>query len=206
MKEFWDERYKQDDYVYGKEPNEYLKAKLKELKPGSIIFPADGEGRNAVFAAKEGWEVSAFDISTEGRKKALKLAKEEGVRIDYKISDLQHLRVKKEEFDAIALIYAHFPPPERKQFFSLIHQYLKEGGKIIFEGFGPKHPQYQKLNPAVGGPQEERMLFSEIEMRETFQELHFVEFYEGEIELNEGDFHKGKGWVIRFVAEKRNWD
>lgn len=206
MKEYWDERYKQENYVYGKEPNEYLVAKLKELQPGRIFFPAEGEGRNAVFAAKEGWEVSAFDISTEGRMKALKLAKEKGVRIDYKISDLQNLSVKQGEFDAIALIYAHFPPPERKEFFSLIHEYLKEGGKVIFEGFGPKHPKYQEINPAVGGPKEEKMLFSAKEMRETFKELNFVEFYEGEIELKEGDFHKGKGWVIRFVAEKRNWD
>lgn len=202
--EFWNKRYSQEEYVYGKEPNVYLKTKLREISPGKILFPAEGEGRNAVYAAKEGWEVSAFDISNEGRKKALKLAEAAGVDINYKVSNLQDLSFKSGEFDAIALIYAHFLPQEREGFFSSAHEYLKEGGKIIFEGFGPRHPLYQNSNPAVGGPKEEKMLFSESEIRKAFKELHFTEFFEGEIELKEGEYHKGKAWVIRFVAEKRN--
>lgn len=206
MKDFWNERYKQQEYAYGKNPNDYLKAKLKELEPGDILFAAEGEGRNAVFAAKQGWKVLAFDISTEGKKKALKLAEEESVEINYEISEFKGLNFQREEFDAIALIYAHFPPQERKEFFSSIPKYLKEGGKVIFEGFGLKHSEYQEKNPAVGGPKEKSMLFSEKEIREVFEELHFTEFYKGEVELKEGEFHKGTGWVIRFVAEKRNWD
>ncbi len=204
MKAFWDERYKQDEYAYGKDPNEYLKVKLKELKPGSILFPAEGEGRNAVFAAKNGWEVSAFDISKEGKKKALSLAEEEGVEINYQTTDSSDLDFEEEEFDVIALVYAHFPPQMRLEYFSLFKHVLKKGGKVIFEGFASKHPHYQKLNPGVGGPKEEKMLFSEKEIREAFSDFDFQEFYEGEIELNEGEFHKGKGWVIRFVAEKKS--
>lgn len=203
MKEFWNERYQQEEYVYGTNPNEYLKAKLKDQKPGRILFPAEGEGRNAVYAAKSGWKVSAFDISTEAKKKALNLADGAGVEIDYKVADLHNLSFKEEEFDAIALIYAHFPPLERKVFFNSIHKYLKKGGKVIFEGFASKHPHYQKINPPVGGPKDAKMLFSEEEIRDTFKQLHFLEFFEGEIELEEGAFHKGKGWVIRFVAEKQ---
>ena len=204
MKEFWNEKYQQEEYVYGKDPNEYLKAKLKDQKPGNVLFPAEGEGRNAVFAAKQGWKVSAFDQSSEGRKKALALAEAEEVEIDYKISDLQSFSFKPEEFDAIALIYAHFSPGERREFFSAIPGYLKKGGKVIFEGFATKHPQYQEMNPAVGGPKSAEMMFTEEELREAFQELHFLEFFEGEIELNEGIHHKGKGWVIRFIAKKKN--
>ena len=74
MKNFWDERYKAKTYVYGKEPNQYFAEKLRELEPGKILLPAEGEGRNAVFAARQGWEVSAFDSSSEGRKKAFLLA------------------------------------------------------------------------------------------------------------------------------------
>ena len=74
MKNFWDERYKAKAYVYGKEPNQYFAEKLRELEPGKILLPAEGEGRNAVFAARQGWEVSAFDSSSEGRKKAFLLA------------------------------------------------------------------------------------------------------------------------------------
>lgn len=204
MKEFWDERYVKDDYAYGKDPNEYLKAKLSFSKSGKILFPAEGEGRNAVFAAKNGWDVSAFDISTEAKTKALKLAKEEGVEINYQTTHSPDLPFRKEEFDAIALIYAHFPPPVRKEYFSRLKQLLKKGGKVIFEGFASRHPEYQKMNPGVGGPKTEEMLFSEKEIREAFQECDFQEFYEGEIELDEGKFHKGKGWVIRFVAEKKS--
>lgn len=204
MKEFWNERYSREEYVYGKDPNDYLKAKLIDEKPGKILFPAEGEGRNAVFAAKQGWEVSAFDLSTEGRKKALKLAEAESVDINYKVSDLQNLSFKPGEFNAIALIFAHFSPRERKEFFSKIPAYLKEGGKVIFEGFASKHSEYQESNPAIGGPKDPKMFFSEEEVREAFQKLQFLEFYEGEVELREGNYHLGKGWVIRFVAQKQS--
>lgn len=204
MKEFWDERYKQDDYAYGKDPNEYLKEKLPVLKSGKILFPAEGEGRNAVFAAKIGWDISAFDISTEAKTKALRLAEEEGVEINYRTTSSPDLPFRKEEFDVIALIYAHFPQPVRKEYFSRLKQLLKKGGKVIFEGFASRHPEYQKMNPGVGGPKTNEMLFSEKEIRAAFQGFDFQEFYEGEIELDEGRFHKGKGWVIRFVAEEKS--
>lgn len=203
MEEFWNERYQQEEYVYGKAPNVYLKEKLKELEPGRILFPAEGEGRNAVHAAKAGWQVSAFDMSLEAKKKAQRLAEEEGVEIDYRTSNLADFSFKEEECDAIALIYAHFPPQQRQEFFSSIYRYLKAGGKVIFEGFAIGHLRYQERNPAVGGPKEEKMLFSETEIKNAFKELHFTEFFEGEIELDEGAYHKGNGRVIRFVAEKR---
>ncbi len=202
MKEFWDNRYKKNEYAYGKDPNQFLKNKLEELEPGKILFPAEGEGRNAVFAARQGWKVSAFDLSTEGRKKALRLAEEQEVEINYQTTELSNQGYQKEEFDAIALIFAHFPPEERKDYFQFFSYILKKGGIVIFEGFGPQHPRYQKRNPAVGGPIEERMLFSKKEIEEFFPDFNFLEFYEGEFELNEGEFHKGKGWVIRFVAQK----
>lgn len=203
MKDFWDERYKQNDYAYGKNPNEYLKSKLGEFEPGDILFPAEGEGRNAIFAAKNGWKVSAFDISAEGKKKALRLADEEGVEIDYHITPLSSQGYDKNQFDAIALIYAHVQPEERKDYFRFFNHILKDNGKIIFEGFSKKHLEYQAKYPNVGGPKVEKMLFSEKEIKEAFPDLDFLEFYEGEIDLNEGEFHKGKGWVIRFVAQKK---
>ena len=70
----WNDRYSSEEFAYGTAPNNYLKEQLEKLKTGSILFPAEGEGRNAVFAAKLGWKVSAFDISAEGKNKALKLA------------------------------------------------------------------------------------------------------------------------------------
>ena len=74
MKEFWEIRYAEKQYAYGENPNVYFKEQLDKLKPGKILLPAEGEGRNAVYAAKQGWEVMAFDLSSEGKNKAEKLA------------------------------------------------------------------------------------------------------------------------------------
>lgn len=202
MKKFWDEKYKKEAYAYGKMPNGFFAKKLMELEPGRILLPAEGEGRNAVFAAKQGWEVSAFDSSSEGQKKAFRLAQEEGVSIKYELTDYTRYKPEK-DFDVVSLIYAHFPPNERIEHFQKLGNSLKKGGRLIFEGFGKKHLEYQQRDPAIGGPKEEAMLFSEEEVREAFKELDFVEFFEGEVELNEGEFHKGTGWVIRFVAQNK---
>jgi SAM-dependent methyltransferase len=107
-KDRWDDRYRSDEFAYGEHPNIYLQDQLQKLAPGKILFAAEGEGRNAVYAAKLGWEVSAFDISIEGKKKALRLAEANQVTLDYRVGELQTLGYLPEQFDAIALIYAHF--------------------------------------------------------------------------------------------------
>lgn len=107
--ERWNKRYSNDECAYGTQPNNYLKDQLQKLETGSVLFPAEGEGRNAVFAAQLGWNVSAFDISAEGKNKALQLAENNNVEIDYQVGELQNLNFQKEQFDVIALIYAHFP-------------------------------------------------------------------------------------------------
>ena len=202
MKEFWNERYGSPEYVYGKEPNDYLKMKLPGLQPGRILFPAEGEGRNAVFAAQLGWEVTAFDISEEGKNKALMLAAEKNVQIDYQVLELDKSSFHPNEFDAIALIYAHFPAKVRGEYFRYLVSFLKEGGYIIFEGFSEQHLDYQKKFPGVGGPKDLEMLFSQIELKTAFSDFEFSEFLETEIQLNEGLFHRGTGAVIRFMARK----
>lgn len=75
MQDFWNERYNREEYVYGEAPNEYFRQQLQTLTPGSILMPLEGEGRNGVYAAGLGWQVDAFDMSTEGKRKALQLAK-----------------------------------------------------------------------------------------------------------------------------------
>ena len=87
----WNERYSQEEFAYGEEPNQYLKEQLEKLKAGTILFPAEGEGRNAVFAAQLGWDVSAFDISKEGKNKANQLAEKNGISIDYQVGPLEAL-------------------------------------------------------------------------------------------------------------------
>jgi SAM-dependent methyltransferase len=199
----WNDRYSTDGFAYGEQPNNYLKEQLEQLDPGAILFPAEGEGRNAVFAAKLGWTVSAFDISIEGKKKALLLAENNKVTIDYQVADLQALNYKAEQFDAIALIYAHFPAGIKSLYQQALDKYLRKGGFIIFEAFSKKHIDYLAKNEKVGGPKDIAMLFSMEELRADFPGYEIMELAEKEIELNEGSFHNGKGSVIRFVGRKK---
>ena len=120
----WNERYSQEAFAYGEAPNHYLKEQLIKLPVGSILFPAEGEGRNAVFAATSGWQVSAFDISQEGKNKALKLADKNQVSIDYQVGALDVLNYEPEQFDAIALIYAHFPANIKSAYHKKLDHFL----------------------------------------------------------------------------------
>lgn len=199
----WDERFSKEGYAYGTEPNNYLKEQLDKLIPGTILFPAEGEGRNAVYAAKQGWKVSAFDISMEGQKKASQLAELNNVHIDYQVGELQTLNFKADQFDAMALIYAHFPPEVRSGYHKKIDTYLRKGGVIIFEGFSKKHLEYNTKNAKVGGPKDLNSLFSIEEIKRDFPNYEFKELIEKEIELNEGLYHIGQGSVIRFVGRKK---
>ena len=199
----WNERYRNEKFAYGEEPNNYLKEQLQKLPVGSILFPAEGEGRNAVYAATLGWKVSAFDISIEGKKKAHQLAESYKVKIDYKTGELKTLGYQPEQFDAIALIYAHFPATLKSIYHKTLGSYLRKGGTIIFEAFSKKHIDYIARNEKVGGPKEIDMLFSIKELQSDFLPYDFVELVEKEVELQEGLFHNGVGSVIRFVARKR---
>ncbi len=201
--ERWDQRYSQEEFAYGEEPNNYLKEQLEKLSGAKILLPAEGEGRNAVFAAKLGWDVSAFDISSEGRKKAIQLADKNNVTIDYQIGVLEELDYKYDQFDAIALIYAHFSADIKSKIHKALDQYLRKDGIVIFEAFSKKHLEYLALNEKVGGPRDIASLFSIDEIKSDFSNYDIIELEEKEIELKEGLFHNGKGSVIRFVGRKK---
>lgn len=201
--ERWNDRFSKDEFAYGEQPNNYLKEQLEKLNAGTILFPAEGEGRNAVFAAKLGWTVSAFDISIEGKKKALLLAEANKVTIDYQVGEWQTLDFKNGPFDAIALIYAHFPSDIKSFYHKSLDKYLRKGGVVIFEAFSKKHPDYISRNEKVGGPKDVDMLFSIDEIISDFDNYEILELAEKEIELKEGLFHNGQGSVIRFVGRKK---
>ncbi|MBK7030301.1 MAG: class I SAM-dependent methyltransferase [Bacteroidales bacterium] len=199
----WNNRYKAEEFAYGVEPNNYLKKQLNQLTVGSILFPAEGEGRNAVYAAILGWKVYAFDISIEGRNKALRLAERKRVEINYQIGELKELNYIDNQFDAIALIYAHFPAEIKSRVHRELDQYLRKGGMIIFEAFSKRHIEYLAVDDRVGGPKDIESLFSEAEIMADFNNYEVIELREEEIELNEGSVHVGKGSVIRFVGKKK---
>ncbi|MBK9524970.1 MAG: class I SAM-dependent methyltransferase [Bacteroidetes bacterium] len=201
--ERWNERYSKQEFAYGEEPNNYLKEQLEKFTVGTILFPAEGEGRNAVFAAKLGWTVSAFDISAQGKNKALRLAESNNVKIDYQVGELNSLHYADNHFDAIALIYAHFPAAIKSQLHKALSKLLRKDGVIIFEAFSKKHLEYATVNEKVGGPKDLDQLFSIEEIKSDFENFEILELEEKEIELKEGLFHNGIGMVIRFVGRKK---
>lgn len=202
MKDFWEKRYNEPDYAYGKEPNVFFKQQLDTLTPGKILLPAEGEGRNAVYAAQMGWEVYAYDFSINAYKKACALAKEKNVEIKYQIASLSEVDYKKNFFDAIALIYVHFPDIVRTQNHQKLSGFLKKGGAVILEAFSSNHLHYQKLNPNVGGPKLLTQLYTKEKLCEDFHGFQLLNPIEEEITLEEGNYHRGTTKVMRMRALK----
>ena len=204
MKEFWNERYGQEAYVYGEEPNEFFKESLTKYTktPGRILMPAEGEGRNAVFAAALGWDVLAFDISDAGKTKADQLARKRGVSIDYQVVSFEEMHFEPNSMDAIGLIFAHFHKSDRSEYYGKMLQALKPGGLVIMEVFSKKHLEFNSVNTKAGGPKDLDLLFSAEEVQKDFSELNIRPLEEVEIDLSEGLFHDGKSAVIRFIGQK----
>ncbi len=194
--QFWNEKYQQDDYHYGLKPNRFLELMLESRPPGRLLFVAEGEGRNAVYAAKLGWEVYALDQSERAREKALALAEQEGVEIDYQIADASSFS-SNQKFDAIALIYTHFPPAIRAAIHQNMAQMLKPVGELWLEAFSPGQLEFQS-----GGPKSLEMLYTPELLQEDFKDLQIRQAEVKRYELDEGPGHQGIGEVIRFRAVK----
>lgn len=197
MRNFWDERYSQSEYIYGKEPNLFLKEMLNTVEPGKLLLPGEGEGRNAVYAAGTGWQVDAFDSSMEAQKKAQKLAYNKNVKINYTLSDLKTFDYPANYYDAIGLIYIHMAPQFRKEIHYQIIESLKPGGILILEAFSKEQLEY-----GSGGPKDKEMLFDIEDIRDDFSKLSIAMLKKEVVELHEGMGHSGFGSVIRFVGRK----
>lgn len=203
MKDFWNERYSEQEFIYGESPNEYLKEKLKTIPSAKILFACEGEGRNVVFAAQSGWEVSAFDQSEMGKQKAELLAQKNNVQIEYIASDLDNISYPEQSFDALALIYAHFHSDTRKKYHQKLASYLKKDGILIIEAFNSQQIENQRQNPNTGGPRDVEMLYDLEEILSDFEGFELIEACGTMTELNEGNYHTGKASVIRIFAIKK---
>jgi SAM-dependent methyltransferase len=196
MKDFWDQRYAEADFAYGQVPNAFFKEELDILPTGSVLLPAEGEGRNAVYALKKGWDVQAFDYSTSAMKKAMEFAHEKQLTLAYEVTDVLSFSSNK-KYDALALCYAHFLTDIRKEAHQHLLQFLKPNGTVIFEAFAKS----QLGNPS-GGPKNLDMLFSIDEVKNEFEGIAFNHLIETEIVLNEGKYHQGDAAVLRFTGKK----
>lgn len=197
MKEFWDERYDVHEYVYGTEPNRFIAERLKGLKPGFILMPAEGEGRNAAYAAGSGWKVHAFDYSRVAFGKAMELAEKLSVDFEYQIQDCENFQAVDSYYDAVAFSFLHLREYQRKAFHQKLVKSLKPGGVIIAELFSKK-----QINLDTGGPKSLEMLYSVDGLRNDFSGLGKIEAEEVLTELREGPFHNGEAWVIRLFGKK----
>ncbi len=195
MNNMWNERYAQEEYVYGKEPNEFFSQELIKHKAGKILLPAEGEGRNAVYAAKLGWKVYAFDSSSEAIKKTKKLVSENKVEITYNLFSFEDVDYPNDFFDVIGLFYAHTLLREDNH--KKLIRFLKPEGTVILEGFSK-----EQINNNTGGPRKVEMLFSKEELQSDFIELSELKIWKEESHLNEGEHHQGKSAVIRLIGKK----
>ncbi len=196
MKDVWNSRYSEQEFIYGTEPNNYLKDFIEHSVKGNILLPADGEGRNSVFAAKIGWQVDAFDYSESAQTKAIQLARTNNVFINYSVSDILEF-VPNKKYDLIALIYLHLIPEVRSLFFKKLSQWLNPGGHILLEAFSKN-----QLKNSSGGPKDINLLYDLAEIKDDYKSLKIKEICETEIMLDEGKLHHGKANVIRMIAQK----
>jgi len=198
MEAYWNSRYAEPEFAYGTQPNVFFRETIDTLPIGKLLLPAEGEGRNAVYAAQLGWDVTAFDFSAEGRNKALQLAAQRGVTIQYTTQSSQDFEPVDEEYDAIGLFYTHLPAPLRTDLFLKLIQALKPAGYVILEAFHKNQPRYTS-----GGPKDETMLFSVEELQQAFAELTITLLEDRIVDLDEGPYHQGTAHVVRMIAIKK---
>lgn len=204
MNNNWDESYNIEKYRYGETPNLFFKQIIDTLPIGKILLPADGEGRNGVYAATRGWSVDAFDQSQQAKEKALRLANKSSVDISYKVISLEDIaqNYMVDSYDVIALTYVHLPEQLKAKYHRSLLPFLKIGGRIIIEGFSKDHIKYQQQNPLAGGPPHVEMMYSMQEILSIFNSLKIDILEEVEVKLAEGIGHNGKASVIRFVGKR----
>lgn len=192
----WDERFSSKDFFYGEKPNVFFAEYLLSLPhKGRLLLPAEGEGRNAIFAAQQGWEVDAFDSSRVAMEKSLDFAYRKSVDVKYRLLDLANFIPMPNTFDMVALIFVHMPEAMRSVFHRKMVQSLKKGGIILVESFAK-----EQINNNSGGPQDVHMLHSIETVRNDFPDMKILKLCQEQIMLNEGHHH-GVSDVVRFVGQ-----
>ena len=197
----WNERYDEAEYIFGTEPNDFLRETFENIQAGgSVLCLAEGEGRNAVFLAEQGYKVTAMDLSEVGLKKALKLASDKGVDIKVEVADLSDYQFGEAQWDGIVSIWAHLPESVRQHVHAQITSALKPDGVFILEGYTEK----QLTMAAVGGPpatQKERFGSLAV-LRTELVELDEVIGIEKSRMISEGKRHQGLSAVVQFIGKK----
>lgn len=198
--EKWNERYAGDDYFYGTEPNEFLVVQAHHVpKGGNVLCVADGEGRNGVWLAQHGYNVTSVDFSSVALQKTQNLASRMGVSIKTIEADIRQFEFENNPYDGIVAIYAHFPEDFRPELYARYRSSLKPGGCLILEGFSPEQLRYDS-----GGPKDLRLMYTFDEIKSVFADWNIHVLQQTTIHLDESDHHRGPAAVVRAVITKPN--
>ena len=192
----WNEKYSDPRFIYGTEPNDFLKQSVHHLKPsGKILCIAEGEGRNAVWLAELGFKVTAVDASEVGLNKGQTLAKSKGVKIDWIHADLQHYNPGKQAWDGVVAIFAHLPPELRSQVHADCVESLKAGGVLLLEAYTPEQLRFR-----TGGPSNPDWLMTPEMLEQELRGLTFERLQKVERQIIEGIGHTGTGSVVQVIG------
>ncbi len=195
----WDKRYSEQGFAYGTQPNDFLSENVHHLPvDGNILCLAEGEGRNGVFLARHGFQITAVDSSAVGLKKAEVLASQHNVTITTKVADLADFSLEDNTYDGVVSIFCHLPPDVRSSLHRKIISALKPGGVLILEAYTP-----DQLTHGTGGPPHKHLMMNLQMLIEDFQSLHILHGTELLREIHEGHLHNGRGAVVQFIAEKK---
>ena len=193
----WNQRYNQPDYVYGTQPNDFLSSVAPHIPKGKVLTLGEGEGRNAVYLASMGYDVTAVDMSDIGLEKARRLAAERSVQITTVTADLAEYQIKPDSWDGIISIFCHVPSAIRIPLHQAVVRGLKPGGILILEAFTPRQLEFK-----TGGPTAPDMLMTLAGLRQELAGLRFIQAAEVDREVIEGKFHTGQAAVVQILAVK----
>jgi SAM-dependent methyltransferase len=194
----WEERFSQHDYLYGTEPNRFLSEHATALPMGSVLCLAEGEGRNSVFLAGTGRDVSSVDLTEAGVAKTVRLAGERGVAVDAVVADLTQFDLGEDRWDGIVSIFAHTPPAVRVDLHRRVVRALRPGGVLLLEAYTPA-----QVGKGTGGPPTAELAMTLESLRRELEPLEFVHAEELEREVVEGGGHTGIGAVVQVIARKQ---
>lgn len=197
-KEQWEQRYGADEYFYGVDPNDFLRDNARQIPAGQVLCLADGEGRNSVFIATQGYDVSSVDLADAGVAKAKLLAGSMGVDVDAQVGDLAIFDLGTNKWQGIVSIFAHMPPDIRRDLHRRAVDALAPGGVFVLEAY-----TIDQIGRGTGGPQVPELLMSAEVLREEFATLEIIHLEERVRDVVEGTGHSGEAAVVQFIGRKR---
>ncbi len=193
----WEQRYGTEEYLFGTEPNEFLRDSIALLPVGSALCLAEGEGRNAVFLAENGYDVHSVDLTEAGVAKTQRLAERRGVKVEAAVGDLADFDIGSARWDVIVSIFAHMPPVVRRDLHRRVIVALKPGGMFLLEAYTP-----QQVGRGTGGPSAPELTMTVEALRGELAGLELLHAVELEREVVEGPGHTGSGAVVQVIARK----